>query len=463
MAATSLVARGLSDGARRGALDLDALPTLGHRLGTLLLAGALEAPFVGAVRHHAETRIGVRELQRELQRELLGGGELAHEPRALVFTDTFAETNGVAGTMRLLAAGGRPRRAAAAGRDLRRRHRPAASSRSRPTGRFRCRATRRSTCACRRCTQVLAFVEREQPDAIHVATPGPVGLCGLAAAKTLGLPLVGSYHTELGPYALHLTRDLLVAEAFDRYVDWFYRQCALVLGPTAAVADALAQKGMTTSVWGRGVDTAASRPSAATRRCAHACSATATCCCSSSGACRPRSGSTCCSKRSRGCTRRDARRAPRAGGRRAESRRASRRGAPSGTTFLGELHGDDLATLYASADAFCFPSTTDTFGQVILEAAASGLPAAAAAAGGALELVQRRAHRPARAARRPDRAGRGDPRAVGLPGAAPEVRAGCTRGGARPHVAALLRRAHPARTELVTGSAVLAPGRRIAA
>ena len=55
--------------------------------------------------------------------------------------------------------------------------------------------------------------------------------------------------------SLHLTRDLLVAEAFDRYVDWFYRQCALVLGPTAAVADALARKGMTTSVWGRGVDT----------------------------------------------------------------------------------------------------------------------------------------------------------------------------------------------------------------
>ena len=78
---------------------------------------------------------------------------------------------------------------------------------------------------------------------IHVATPGPVGLCGLAAAEVLGLPVVGSYHTELGPYALHLTRDLLVAEAFDRYVDWFYRQCALVLGPTAAVAKRCATGG----------------------------------------------------------------------------------------------------------------------------------------------------------------------------------------------------------------------------
>ena len=62
--------------------------------------------------------------------------------------------------------------------------------------------------------------------------------------------------------------------------------------------------------------------------------------------------------------------------------------APPSVRFVGELHGRDLARLYASSDVFCFPSTTDTFGQVILEAAASGLPIVAAAAGGALELVQ---------------------------------------------------------------------------
>jgi phosphatidylinositol alpha 1,6-mannosyltransferase len=61
--------------------------------------------------------------------------------------------------------------------------------------------------------------------------------------------------------------------------------------------------------------------------------------------------------------------------------------APEGAVFLGELHGDALATAYASADVFCFASTTDTFGQVVLEAAASGLPTVAAAAGGAPELV----------------------------------------------------------------------------
>ena len=63
------------------------------------------------------------------------------------------------------------------------------------------------------------------------------------------------------------------------------------------------------------------------------------------------------------------------------------RTAPPRAVFVGETRGEQLAALFASADVFCFPSTTDTFGQVLLEAGASGLPVVAAAAGGALELV----------------------------------------------------------------------------
>src|SRR5262249_52969802 len=72
----------------------------------------------------------------------------------------------------------------------------------------------------------------------------------------LSIPVVGSYHTEFGLQALRLTQDVLVSEVLDRFVEWFYRQCALVLGPTSAVTSALEQKGMEarTSVWGRGVD-----------------------------------------------------------------------------------------------------------------------------------------------------------------------------------------------------------------
>src|SRR5262249_45523293 len=86
---------------------------------------------------------------------------------------------------------------------------------------------------------------------------------GLAVARLLDLPLVGSYHTELGPYALHLTKDLVVADALEAYVHWFYRQCAAVLAPTKAVADELGGRGYTNRivVWGRGVDSRRFSPS----------------------------------------------------------------------------------------------------------------------------------------------------------------------------------------------------------
>lgn len=59
-----------------------------------------------------------------------------------------------------------------------------------------------------------------------------------------------------------------------------------------------------------------------------------------------------------------------------------------GTTFTGYLRGTDLSQAYASADCFVFPSTTDTFGNVVLEAMASGLPVVAAAAGGPLDQIE---------------------------------------------------------------------------
>jgi glycosyltransferase involved in cell wall biosynthesis len=56
--------------------------------------------------------------------------------------------------------------------------------------------------------------------------------------------------------------------------------------------------------------------------------------------------------------------------------------------FTGHLYGDDLAHAYASADMFIFPSLTDTFGNVVLEAHASGLPAIVSNEGGPQEIVE---------------------------------------------------------------------------
>ena len=74
-----------------------------------------------------------------------------------------------------------------------------------------------------------------------------------------------------------------------------------------------------------------------------------------------------------------------AGGGPEEARLRSRLG--DAATFLGWLDGDELAATYASADLLLFCSETDTFGQVLLEAQASGLPVVAVRAGGPAELI----------------------------------------------------------------------------
>jgi glycosyltransferase involved in cell wall biosynthesis len=237
---------------------------------------------------------------------------------------------------------------------------------------------------------VLELVEREAPTLVHIATPGPVGACGLLAAKLLGLPVVGSWHTELGPYALHLTRDQLVADAFERYVEWFYRQCVLVLAPTNAVASTLVGKGFAADrlrVWGRGVDADLFTP---LRRSTELRARLAP----DGGPLLLYVGRVSREKRLEVLLEAFGRLAPGRPGLRlaivgdGPAREQLEQTAPDGVTFLGELRGPELARVYASSDVFCFPSTTDTFGQVLLEAAGSGLPRVAAAAGGAPELVR---------------------------------------------------------------------------
>jgi glycosyltransferase involved in cell wall biosynthesis len=384
--AVSFASRRLAERARTGALALASLPTLGSRLGTLLLAGALEAPYLASLRHQAGGRLDLA----ALEASFFTVPPLPTQPRALVFTDTFEETNGVAGTMRQLA------RAAAAGElpariVLASRREPELEGviAFPPDWSMPIPGQEAIELHFPSLTEVLARVEREQPNLIHVATPGPVGLCGLAAAKILGLPLVGSYHTELAPYALHLTRDLLVSEATGLYVDWFYRCCDRVLAPTRGVAEQLAGRGFAPerlALWGRGVDPELFSPE---HRREHL---------------RLRLldggdllllsvGRLSQEKRLDVLLAAFAQlRGSLPGARLAvvgdgPARPALEQGAPAGVRFLGELHGIELAEVYASADVFCFPSTTDTFGQVLLEAGASGLPVVAARAGGGAELV----------------------------------------------------------------------------
>jgi glycosyltransferase involved in cell wall biosynthesis/predicted metal-dependent phosphoesterase TrpH len=222
-------------------------------------------------------------------------------------------------------------------------------------------------------------------DAIHVCSPGPVGVAGALLARALGLPLIGSYHTELTAYARLRSGEAKLAAAMEATVGTFYRACDVVLSPSAASDDALARIGMPAQRimrWDRGVDTARFRPPPAAAQSERIDVLYA-------GRLTREKGVDLLAEsflRARASE-------PRlhlvlAGDGPERERLRERVGEHA--TFLGWLTGAQLPRAYAAADMFLFPSATDTFGQVILEAQASGLPVIAVAEGGPLSLIEDR-------------------------------------------------------------------------
>jgi glycosyltransferase involved in cell wall biosynthesis/predicted metal-dependent phosphoesterase TrpH len=262
-------------------------------------------------------------------------------------------------------------------------------------------------------------------DALHVCSPGPVGVAGALLARALSLPLIGSYHTELTAYARLRSENSGIAETMSMAVGAFYNACDLVLSPSPASDEALASIGMAAEKvlrWDRGVDTSRFDPSlrdeslaaswalrtsgetqvamtqvampparagGAHIRDSHTLDADKPINILYAGRITREKGAELLAEAFLRARKRDPRlRLVLAGGGPEQRRLRERVGEHA--SFLGWLEGAELARAYASADVFLFPSATDTFGQVILEAQASGLPVLAVGAGGPLALVRDR-------------------------------------------------------------------------
>jgi glycosyltransferase involved in cell wall biosynthesis/predicted metal-dependent phosphoesterase TrpH len=241
-------------------------------------------------------------------------------------------------------------------------------------------------------------------DAIHVCSPGPAGVAGVLLARALSLPLLGSYHTELTAYAQLRSGRQSLAAAMAGAVGAFYGACDVVLSPSPASDAALAEIGVSAERvmrWDRGVDTSRFSPTLRERPSLHS-PIEAEGATSEHPATAPDRIDVLYAGR---LTRekgvellaetflRARDQDPRlhlllAGG--GPEQEMLRRRLGEHASFLGWLQGADLARAYANADIFLFPSETDTFGQVILEAQASGLPVVAVAKGGPLTLVEDR-------------------------------------------------------------------------
>ncbi|HEY2258342.1 MAG TPA: glycosyltransferase [Solirubrobacteraceae bacterium] len=221
-------------------------------------------------------------------------------------------------------------------------------------------------------------------DLVHLCSPGPAGLGAWLLARVLELPVVGSYHTELAAYA-GLRSGLPHLEAMTAIaLGAFYGACDVVLSPSPATDQRLAELGISPARiarWDRGVDLERFDP-ALRREDAFPGAINVL----YAGRLSEEKGVGLLAEAFLAALELD----PRlhlvlAGGGPEEGQLRERLGADA--TFLGWLGGQELAQAYASADAFLFASRTDTFGQVILEAQASGLPVVAVNEGGPASLI----------------------------------------------------------------------------
>jgi glycosyltransferase involved in cell wall biosynthesis len=348
------------------------------------------APYIYGFHSQAPSRKWLRGIFKELTGEIPVA--LQNRKRAW-FTDTLDDVNGVATTIRKMTAAG-----AAAGQEL-----IVVVSRNelqtddipiknfRPIGEFELPEYELQKLSFPPILRILDYIQREKFSEIIISTPGPIGLTGLLAAKMLNLQTSGIYHTDFPQYIRILTEDSFLESVAWRYMHWFYGQLDTVFVNSDEYRQSWIKRGFDPAklkIFPRGLDTELFHPA-----------------------------------------RRDPAFFEKFGGAQNGEVRllyvgrvsrekdldllatAYRRLRDEGLSiqlfvvghgpysealaqslpeafFTGYLTGKDLAAAYASADIFVFPSTTDTFGNVIIEAQASGVPVVVSDSGGPKELVQ---------------------------------------------------------------------------
>jgi glycosyltransferase involved in cell wall biosynthesis len=231
-------------------------------------------------------------------------------------------------------------------------------------------------------------LKKFDPTLYHIATPDLLGRHALSRAQSTNTPVVASYHTHFSSYLKYYHLGLLETPVWS-YLRSFYRQCQQVYVPTAAIGEVLRDHGITDGLrlWQRGVDTTRFAPThrSDTWRHAHSIDDDKVVVTFVSRLVWEKGLDVYAQV----------------------IERLERQGVPHhslivgdgparealgarlpNTTFAGFLKGDALARAYASSDLFLFPSDTETFGNVTLEAMASGLPTLCADAAGSRDLVE---------------------------------------------------------------------------
>jgi glycosyltransferase involved in cell wall biosynthesis len=231
-------------------------------------------------------------------------------------------------------------------------------------------------------------LQQFQPDLIHIATPFNMGLCGLYYARKYAIPHVASYHTHFDRY-LNYYHLQFASALYWRYIHWFHQSCLATFVPSVETAEQLSLQGIQgLKLWKRGVDCNLFQPdkkSASLREKYHFNERFILL---YVGRLAPEKDLDILQdimKKLPDSVSESVRWMVVGDGIMLKDMKTT---VPANVTFTGYMSGEQLAELYASADLFVFPSSTETFGNVVLESLASGTPVIGARAGGVQEIVQ---------------------------------------------------------------------------
>ena len=228
-------------------------------------------------------------------------------------------------------------------------------------------------------------LEEFKPDVIHVVNPAVLGLSGIFYSKILKIPLVASYHTHLPQYLQHYGLGMLEGFLWE-LLKGAHNQAALNLCTSTAMMEELIAHGIErVDLWQRGVDTELFHPDLASVKMRSRLSQN-----------HPESplllyvGRLSAEKEIERIKPileaiPEARLALVGDGPHRQA--LQKHFAGTNTYFVGYLMGQELGSAFASADAFIFPSRTETLGLVLLEAMAAGCPVVAARSGGIPDIV----------------------------------------------------------------------------
>jgi glycosyltransferase involved in cell wall biosynthesis len=233
---------------------------------------------------------------------------------------------------------------------------------------------------------VSEALDRFAPDVVHVVNPAVLGLGGIWLAKSRGYPLVASYHTHLPKYLEHYGMGMLEPLLWE-LLKAAHNQALLNLCTSTAMVEELAGKGIqNTALWQRGVDTELFTPHLANQEMRQRLHGNH----DDTGHLLLYIGRLSAEKqieRIRPVLEAMPQTRLALVGDGPYRQQLERIFEGTATTFVGYLAGEELASAYASGDAFLFPSSTETLGLVLLESMAAGCPVVGANRGGIPDIV----------------------------------------------------------------------------